>query len=174
MAETTNYDYDLQLARMRRIGEIIAEHTNDKDREYASSWRRRGGIGAFMIIARKWDRIEAACEAEIREGELVDKYDLFGHFRVDDRPEGIVDDVVDLIGYLTVLLEYEIHCRQVGAIGGTKVFEDPILNPIRPKGSLQEGAVLGGAAVDQFELAARPKVPRRDGHPQPFGYDGEE
>ena len=28
------------------------------ERSYGDSWRRRGGIGAFMMLARKWDRIE--------------------------------------------------------------------------------------------------------------------
>lgn len=29
-----------------------------KDQSYGQSWKRRGGIGAFMMLARKWDRLE--------------------------------------------------------------------------------------------------------------------
>lgn len=29
-----------------------------KDKSYGASWKKRGGIGAFMMLARKWDRLE--------------------------------------------------------------------------------------------------------------------
>lgn len=34
------------------------QETMRKDTEYQGSWMRRGGVGAFMMLARKWDRIE--------------------------------------------------------------------------------------------------------------------
>jgi hypothetical protein len=29
-----------------------------KEAEYDASWKKRGGVGAFMMLARKWDRLE--------------------------------------------------------------------------------------------------------------------
>ena len=28
------------------------------EESYGNSWRQRGGVGAFMMLARKWDRID--------------------------------------------------------------------------------------------------------------------
>lgn len=33
-------------------------HLQEKERTYQGSWKRRGGVGAFMMLARKWDRLE--------------------------------------------------------------------------------------------------------------------
>ena len=30
----------------------------EKEKTYGESWKLRGGVGAFMMLARKWDRIE--------------------------------------------------------------------------------------------------------------------
>ena len=30
----------------------------EAQKSYGDSWRSRGGVGAFMMLARKWDRIE--------------------------------------------------------------------------------------------------------------------
>ena len=30
----------------------------EAEKSYGDSWRKRGGTGAFMMLARKWDRIE--------------------------------------------------------------------------------------------------------------------
>ena len=29
----------------------------EAEKSYGDSWRKRGGVGAFMMLARKWDRI---------------------------------------------------------------------------------------------------------------------
>lgn len=34
------------------------EELKIKNASYGESWKRRGGVGAFMMLARKWDRIE--------------------------------------------------------------------------------------------------------------------
>ena len=65
---------------------------------YGDSWKRRGGVGAFMMLARKWDRLElqvAKCG-----------YDIATAIDTDDRPEGIMDDIRDLRRYL-LLVEQE-------------------------------------------------------------------
>ena len=70
-----------------------------KGRSYGNSWKKRGGIGAFMMLARKWDRIE---EAVKNNG-----YDVFSTYGKDARDEGIIDDIRDLRRYL-LLVEVEV------------------------------------------------------------------
>ena len=33
------------------------------ERSYGDSWKKRGGVGAFMMLARKWDRLENQVKA---------------------------------------------------------------------------------------------------------------
>lgn len=68
-----------------------------KEVEYGSSWRKRGGVDSFMMLARKWDRIEHQVQA--RGWNLLTLLE-------DDRHDGPRDDLRDLIGYLTLALEY--------------------------------------------------------------------
>lgn len=78
------------LRGLRVMAEALVTDLHEKERNYEGSWQKRGGIGAFMMLARKWDRIEAI---SARNG-----YDLFEALRKDD--SGIVDDIDDLISYL--------------------------------------------------------------------------
>jgi hypothetical protein len=41
----------------------------EAQKSYGDSWRSRGGVGAFMMLARKWDRIENQVSS--------DNYDIF-------------------------------------------------------------------------------------------------
>lgn len=80
-----------------------AARVEEKDKQYGSSWKKRGGVGAFMMLARKWDRIE----------ELVEKHfnwDLFAAIESDHRPEAVIDDIRDLRRYL-LLVEAEMTAR---------------------------------------------------------------
>ena len=83
--------------KMRNIAASICDVVEVKDRDYGSSWRRRGGAGAFFVMSRKWDRIE----------NLVKQHgwDIFAALAADTG--GIADDVDDLIGYLLLIRE---HC----------------------------------------------------------------
>ena len=76
-----------------------------KDRGYGGSWLKRGGVGAFMMLCRKWDRLETAMD---REG--LDRYDIIDRGVADGREEGILDDIGDLRRYL-LLVEAEIRER---------------------------------------------------------------
>jgi hypothetical protein len=71
---------------------------------YGPSWKQRGGVGAFMMLARKWDRME-------RRLEKPDYgYDIFKGIANDHRGEGLIDDVRDLRRYL-MLVESEMLAR---------------------------------------------------------------
>jgi len=65
---------------------------------YGDSWRSRGGVGAFMMLARKWDRIEnQVCK---------DGYDVFKTIYNDPSDSGILDDIRDLRRYLLLVEGY--------------------------------------------------------------------
>ena len=66
--------------------------------DYGDSWKKRGGVGAFMMLARKWDRLELQVA---KQG-----YDIAKCIQSDTRPEGIMDDIRDLRRYL-LLVENE-------------------------------------------------------------------
>lgn len=70
----------------------------EKGKSYGSSWRNRGGVGAFMMLARKWDRIENQCKAH--------GYDIFEVIEREmalNIKEGILDDIQDLRRYLLLV-----------------------------------------------------------------------
>lgn len=73
----------------------------EKDRDYGGSWMKRGGQGAFMMLARKWDRIAKQME-QFQTIEVA--------IKSDKRPEGILDDIRDLRRYL-ILVQAELMVR---------------------------------------------------------------
>ena len=78
---------------------VIAERDvrtlEEKGKAYGDSWKRRGGTGAFMMLARKWDRLENQAEAH--------SFDVFAAIR--DDPDGVLDDIRDLRCYLLLVEE---------------------------------------------------------------------
>lgn len=87
------------------------------EKNYGSSWKKRGGVGAFMMLSRKWDRIENALrpsDADESRANLkahdIAPWDIFAAIQVDSRPEGIIDDIRDLRRYL-LLVESEMRAR---------------------------------------------------------------
>ena len=81
---------------------VIAQNDVDKletaEKSYGTSWRQRGGVGAFMMLARKWDRIENQVKKVA--------YDIFEAYENDTRAEGILDDIQDLRRYLLLVKEH--------------------------------------------------------------------
>lgn len=69
-----------------------------KNAEYGESWKKRGGIGAFMMLARKWDRLETQCE---RHG-----YDIFKACEDRSTVEDLLDTIGDLRRYLLLVEEH--------------------------------------------------------------------
>jgi len=105
--------YARQIGRINHIAKLMVFKVCEKDQHYGSSWRSRGGAGAFFTIARKWDRLEAAVSADKFSGQDVVPYDLFERFSVDSRGESMVNDCLDLMGYLLVLLEHMIELGHI-------------------------------------------------------------
>ena len=85
---------------LRKLTEEDIERLVMAELSYGDSWKKRGGVGAFMMLARKWDRLE----------KQVWNYgwDIFKAIQDDDRPEGVLDDIRDLRRYL-LLVEEEME-----------------------------------------------------------------
>ena len=107
------------LDQLDRIAETDIGAIEEKEKTYGSSWKRRGGISAFMMLARKWDRIEQRVSTRV---EAVDgapgaeRDNVLEHVMTDRRSEGIIDDIRDLRRYL-ILVEAEMAARGVVKIG---------------------------------------------------------
>lgn len=71
------------------------------EKSYGDSWKKRGGVGAFMMLARKWDRLENAIAPPNNK-----PWNIFAMIKSDKRSEGIIDDIRDLRRYL-ILVESE-------------------------------------------------------------------
>ncbi len=96
-------DYSRQINTVLLISNEDVEGLHESEQNYGDSWKQRGGVGAFMMLARKWDRIEK----QVKEGG----YDVFELAVADERDEGIIDDIRDLRRYL-FLVESEIRLQK--------------------------------------------------------------
>jgi hypothetical protein len=89
----------LNMVATRDVATLV-----EKEKTYKGSWKKRGGVGAFMMLARKWDRIENM----MVEGN----YDIFK--KIEDDMSGndgtILAEIRDLRCYL-MLVEAEILAR---------------------------------------------------------------
>jgi hypothetical protein len=85
---------------------------------YGDSWKKRGGVGAYMMLARKWDRLSNRVESP---PSIATQFDIFAHIAADERAEGLIDDIRDLRRYL-LLVEAEMRAR--GAVSATSQHRD--------------------------------------------------
>ena len=92
-------DFSDIIAKVNQIAHEDVQQLHEAEKSYGNSWKQRGGVGAFMMLARKWDRIENQTQRE--------KYDIFQTIRIDSREEGVIDDIRDLRRYL-LLVEAEM------------------------------------------------------------------
>ena len=108
--EDKRFDYHQCL---QKVADRDVKITIPKDKTYGASWQKRGGVGAFMMLARKWDRIEEM----LSHPKGTSKYDIFE--AVQDNPSGedgtVLAEVRDLRRYL-LLVEAEMMWRIPDAI----------------------------------------------------------
>ena len=110
---------DVFLSYLSEIGNEDAAGLVEAQKQYGNSWKKRGGIGVFMMLARKWDRFEQRVQEAPRfsHGEEIDplpdgdRFDILAHLAADDRVEGLIDDIRDLRRYLTLV---EAEARAMG------------------------------------------------------------
>lgn len=92
------------LEYLDKISETDVKAVRHSDVQYNASWKARGGVGAYFVAIRKYDRLEARAKQA--------GYDVFEAVRTDLRPEGIIDDIRDLRRYL-LLWEAELMNRGI-------------------------------------------------------------
>jgi hypothetical protein len=83
---------------IQNLANIDVAKLKHAQESYGDSWRSRGGVGAFMMLARKWDRIENQVSK--------DGYDVFKTIYDDPSNSGILDDIRDLRRYLLLVEGY--------------------------------------------------------------------
>ena len=84
--------------KMKEVAQNDLEALRRAENSYGNSWRRRGGVGAFMMLARKFDRIEHQSE---KHG-----WDIFEAGEAFKGEAGLLDDIRDLRRYLLLVEEY--------------------------------------------------------------------
>lgn len=84
---------------MKEVAQADLHALQRAEQSYGDSWKRRGGVGAFMMLARKFDRIEHQSK---KHG-----WDIFEAGEVYSGEAGLLDDIRDLRRYL-LLVEQEI------------------------------------------------------------------
>jgi hypothetical protein len=85
---------------LKDLAQADVEFVVRKDQNYSGSWRKRGGVGAYMMLARKWDRLENFAEGHEKQ------YDIFDLVLAAEDPEDVLDDIKDLRCYLLLVESY--------------------------------------------------------------------
>lgn len=117
----------------------------EKTKSYGPSWKMRGGVGAFMMLARKWDRLEqqlkrADAPFSMDGGRSPGRYDILEHIEADVRDEGVLDDIRDLRRYL-MLVEAEMIARGVVELPGLMAHAVAVKPTDPPKLDMQRNPI---------------------------------
>lgn len=104
---------DRYLEHLDDIAREDAAGLRESQKSYGNSWKSRGGVGAYMMLARKADRLDNRVKRMPANGGSA--YDIFMHVFADQRAEGVIDDVRDLRRYL-MLVEAEMRARGFRAV----------------------------------------------------------
>jgi hypothetical protein len=134
---------------LRAVTDADVEQLIRKEAEYGSSWKKRGGVGAFMMVARKWDRLEVSVTGK--------GYDVFAAAENDPREEGVLDDIGDLRRYLLLI---EAHIRDCMAAKAKPDYPDP--GP-----ALRRAACRSTTLANRDEWSSRPGPDDDDVMPHP-------
>jgi len=93
---------------IQQLADEDVQKLSQAEESYGDSWRSRGGVGAYMMLARKWDRIENQVEK--------DGYDVFTTIKNDPSDSGILDDIRDLRRYLLLVESHIIFENYIEAL----------------------------------------------------------
>lgn len=97
------------LDHLQKIADEDVAHLLEKEKTYGSSWMKRGGVGAFMMLARKWDRLENMLSQPygvVGNSGTSGKWDVLRALEVQDStgPDGsVLSEVRDLRRYLLLV-----------------------------------------------------------------------
>ena len=88
------------LTKLPEIADNDIKVLHEKGAAYGDSWKKRGGVGAFMMLARKWDRIENISRDKFG-------WDVIRACLEDTSTEGMLEQIGDLRRYFA-LVEAEV------------------------------------------------------------------
>lgn len=133
-----NYNSEDTALLKRGLTELANADVDElihKRSTYGESWCKRGGVGAFMMLARKWDRIENTVQTryawDVLEGGVCE----YGE------ADGLMDDIADLRRYLLLVEEKINHVVRKG--------RDPITQQERDIDARLAGAGTGYVNQDR-------------------------
>lgn len=98
------------------VDEVLTQDSvilKEKDAAYGGSWKKRGGVNAYCMLARKIDRIEQRVRVGTDEQGDPIYMSIFQACLEDmkrGRAEGVLEDLADLSRYIT-LVRAEILSR---------------------------------------------------------------
>lgn len=134
---------------LRNVSEEDYQELLHKEKTYKGSWKKRGGVGAFMMLARKWDRIESIAEAGLGHSadqrlskETVSQYDILSILQYETSwgsagMDGtLLAEIRDLRRYL-LLVEAELEFRT------SQQRSSPTLEPEATKEQVSEQTTKG-------------------------------
>lgn len=110
------------LQRLQAIAQADVALLLSKQASYGASWKRRGGVGAFLMLARKWDRLEKRVTSALpphADAPGASQNNIFEHIEADRRDEPVLDDIADLRRFF-LLVEAEMAARGAIAIGSAR------------------------------------------------------
>lgn len=112
---------------LRSVAEADISYIEKKDVSYGASWKKRGGVGAFMMLARKWDRLE---EMVKKHGGATDAvpWNIFSWIRAENK-EWAKDGGRYVGQDGTVLAEIRDLRRYLLMVEAEMVWQDAIPNP---------------------------------------------
>ena len=97
---------------LQKQSNIDVECLLSAQKTYGNSWMKRGGVGAFMMLARKWDRIENVVKGAFGPR----KWDIFlaADRDLEDAKYrgGVLDDIADLRRYLHLVEAYVMYSNK--------------------------------------------------------------
>lgn len=96
--QRTNHERPLYAPEVPALYERDYAELIVRDQEYNASWKKRGGVGAFMMLARKWDRF----------APMVEQFDSIPLTMLKAKPDR-VDDVTDLRRYLMLVTSERLY-----------------------------------------------------------------
>lgn len=152
---------DAYLKNLQTVADDDVKALKKAHESYGNSCLRRGGVGLFMMFARKWDRLENQVQ---KVG-----YDIFKAYENDKRVEGVLDDVRDLRRYLCIL-EAELMCRYHNDFVKLDTPNDVVM-AVSDAGHIVMDEVTTIADMGHVRIQDQPPVDDRQGvEPQGRGY----
>lgn len=109
------------LDHIHKVAQEDAEGLRKAHQDYGSSCLKRGGVGLFMMLARKWDRLE-----NLLSKSGAGQWNILEAIKQDSRPEGIIDDIRDLRRYLNIV---EAEARAQGCSSAISKSRDNLSPP---------------------------------------------